>query len=70
MKTPKGYRPTTHENGLLAVDQGEIHGWPVSFNPDDDRFYVHEKNQDADTRATFKDYRNAVQYCRTHGEAA
>ena len=46
------------------VDQGIVHGWQVSWNPDDDRFYV--ERADGTAAATFKAFRNAVQYCRTH----
>lgn len=46
-----------------SVEQGEIDGFTVSWNPDDDRFYVQSGE---DTRASFQDWRNVVQYCRTH----
>ena len=28
-------------NGEYAVDQGDMYGFSVSYNPDDDRFYLH-----------------------------
>ena len=47
-----------------AIDQGIIHGRQVTWNPDDSRFYI--ENPDGTTAATFKDLRNAIQWCRTH----
>ncbi len=29
-----------YANGLVAVNQEPVNGWLMSFNPDDDRFYV------------------------------
>jgi hypothetical protein len=48
------------------VDQGHVHGLPVSWNPDDDRFYVHKIGTTDGTNvlATFKSWRNAVQFAR------
>jgi glutamate/tyrosine decarboxylase-like PLP-dependent enzyme len=51
-------------NGLVAVEQTPVNGWAISFNPDDDRFYVH--NADGSTAATFTALRNARQYARGH----
>lgn len=46
-----------------AVIQHEINDFLISWNPDDNRFYVYK---DDDTKATFAELRNAVQYCKTH----
>ena len=48
--------------GEPLVDQGKINDWLVSWNPDDGRFYV---EKDSKVR-TFKEWRNAVYYCKTH----
>ena len=50
-----------------AIDQGLRHGWPVSWNPDDGRYHV--AREDGTSVATFKDWRNTVQYARTHKAA-
>lgn len=50
---------------VIAVDQGIKNGWFMSWNPDDNRFYV-SKNRDASDARTFKEWRNAVRYARTH----
>jgi hypothetical protein len=47
-----------------AVDQGIENGWHLSWNPDDGRFYVGGEHGIA--TATFKEWRNAVRYARTH----
>lgn len=62
------FRPKRLPSGRFEVDQGEVNGYPISFNPDDQRFYVHEKGttDGTATLATFKEVRNAVQYARTH----
>jgi len=48
------------------VDQGHVHGLPVSWNPDDDRFYVHKIGTTDGTNvlAIFKSWHNAVQFAR------
>lgn len=49
---------------LVAVDQGTVGKFTLSYNPDDKRFYVHNKKDDV--VATFAERRNAVYYARTH----
>jgi hypothetical protein len=46
-----------------AVDQGEHYGWRISWNPDDGRYYVEAVGRET---ATFAEWRNAIQYARTH----
>ena len=60
------YYRKRHANGLIAVDQGIVHNHPVSYNPDDGKFYIHEPGVTDGTGvlATFKDWRNAVQFAR------
>lgn len=48
------------------VDQGIHYGWPISWNPDDGKFYV---GGIGNRRArVFARWSNAVQYARTHKE--
>ena len=63
MKRPKHYwrNPAT---GEPFVNQPDENGHPMSWNPDDNRWYVH--NTDGDVIATFADRRNAIQYARAH----
>ena len=67
MKTMCRRPPATgaNPNPDPSVDQGQHFGWFVTWNPDDGRFYVSEADDGVAT-ATFKDWRNARQYCRTH----
>ena len=64
-------------DGGLAVDQGVHHGLAISWNPDDDRFYVEAPEEEAGCRgialATFaaagaggpeKGLQNAIQFAR------
>ena len=61
------FTPQYHPSGLLRINQGEIHGIPVSYDPDWNAFCVHG---DYDivlfrfdvTRASA--IRNVVQRCR------
>ena len=48
--------------GEPAVEQAPVHGHDVSYNPDDERYYVH--HADGETRATFNGWANTVQFCR------
>jgi hypothetical protein len=45
------------------VDQGILNGWQMSWNPDDNRFYVANCRE---VVATFARWSNAVYYARTH----
>ena len=49
-----------------AIDQGIIHGWRVSWNPDDDRYYIHDMPEIAVGVSTHKYFRNVIQWCRVH----
>ena len=53
-------------NGEPAVDQGQLNGWWISWNPDDGRWYVSERD-DGVASATFGEMRNARRWARTHG---
>jgi hypothetical protein len=53
-----------HHKPLIAVDQGVVGKFTLSYNPDDKRFYVH--NKDDEVVATFAERRNAVYYARNH----
>ncbi len=49
-----------------AINQPAVNGWAISWNPDDDRWYVERPDALGVAVATFKDRRNAIQYARTH----
>jgi hypothetical protein len=53
-------------DGSIAVHQGLVHGWEVSFNPDDDKFYIHSPLPDNPTVAKRKDWDNVVLWCKDH----
>ena len=67
MKTPHRLLMETPDEP--RVRQENLNGWFLSWNPDDRRFYVGGSTGVA--KATFRDWRNAVQWARTHdlGEA-
>lgn len=66
-----------HANGLIAVDQQPVGTTPITFNPDDDRFYVHAGTDDGrrggDVRKTFGtshgDYEKALANARYWAKA-
>ncbi len=49
----------------LAIDQGIVNGWHVSFNPDDGRWYVAITDNGL-ASATFATRSNAMYYAKTH----
>jgi hypothetical protein len=57
-----------HPNGRIQVDQGREGSLFLSFNPDDERFYVSRDESTAETIATFagnpKGWANAIQFAR------
>ena len=57
-----------HNNGLIAVRQHPVAGFPISYNPDDSRFYLHDTDEDETTIATFagdrKGFHNVRFYAR------
>ena len=56
------YRVRKTPDGLTCIDQHEVHGFEASWNPDDNRFYLH--NAAGDTLGTFAEWRNLVQFAR------
>jgi hypothetical protein len=48
----------------LAVEQGEAYGFIISWNPDDNRFYLHAKDKDQTVLSTMKEFKNIVQKAR------
>ncbi len=50
------------------IDQGIINGWNMSWNPDDNRYYVARivRGDELEFVANYNAWRNAVQYARTH----
>lgn len=71
MATVSSHRCRMAPNGDPYVDQGHVHGLPVSWNPDDDRFYVHKIGTTDGTNVlgTFSSWRNAVQFARRKAQA-
>lgn len=50
-----------------AIDQHAVNGFEISWNPDDTRFYVCDRPgpwNDLETRATFKELRNARAFAK------
>lgn len=48
-----------------AVSQPRVNGWNISWNPDDQRWYVCAAD-DGIAAATFRERRNAIQYAKKH----
>ena len=50
------------------IDQGIINGWNMSWNPDDNRYYVARtvRGDELEFVASYNAWRNAVQYARKH----
>jgi hypothetical protein len=48
-----------------TVEQPPCNGWNLSWNPDDNRWYV-EHPDTLEVVATRRERRNAVQYARNH----
>ena len=57
-------KPQYIRENMLDVNQPHVRGWKVSYNPDDDKFYVHELY--GEVRAVIADWRNVCQWCRNH----
>ena len=51
-------------DGQPAVTQATVNGWPITWNPDDERFHV--QRLDRTSAGTFKELRNARQYAKMH----
>ena len=56
-------------DGRIAIQQETVNGWPISWNPDDGRFYVHNLDEDQTTAGTFTLLRNARYWAKTHNVA-
>ena len=57
-------KPMYLNGGKLAVTQPHINGWIVSWNPDDELFYI--ERRDGTTYARIKDWRNVCTKCNTN----
>ncbi len=55
-----------YADGEPEVEQGKHHGFILSWNPDDNRYYVHAPDEDKTVCATFKRWTNAVRWAKTH----
>ncbi len=58
-------------SGEPDVDQGLVHGFQCTYNPDDGKFYLHEPGTEdgAGVWATRTDWRNIVQVARQRAAA-
>lgn len=65
---PSGRIPqfsTAHNiKGQIEVRQPRIHGWDVSYNPDDGMFHV--ANLAGRSVSIQYHWRNVIEWCRTH----
>lgn len=61
----QGYRIRKDADGSTSVEQHEINGWTITWNPDDRRFYV-SRGTDGVATATFSRWSNAVYYAKNH----
>jgi hypothetical protein len=65
-----------HANGLISVDQCMINGFRITYNPDDNRFWVDglDENDEPINYATFqaneKGLQNARYYATKHNARA
>ena len=68
MKKPRTRptRPQRLPDGQLDVDQPMVNGLEMSWNPDDDQWYVELPGTNGVGRAIFKERRNAMQWARGH----
>jgi hypothetical protein len=50
--------------GLIAISQGNVGPFELSYNPDDELFYVHPAGDWTTTLARFNRKANAVYWCK------
>jgi hypothetical protein len=50
-----------HARNEPFVNQGTLHGWELSWNPDDNKFYLTKDNW---RTAIYKAWRNVIQHAR------
>ena len=55
------FRPRRDMRGMLTVNQGHLGGWELSWNPDDESFYM----DDEVGGMRFHRFANAVYFART-----
>jgi hypothetical protein len=57
--------------GTYEIDQGDVYGFPVTYNPDNDRFYLHSGGVQDGTgvlgtwAANDRGWANLIQFVRT-----
>jgi hypothetical protein len=58
-------------DGWIAIDQGTHHGFPVSYNPDDEHFYVHapDSQDGLGCLGRFKSWGNAMYFAKQKAKA-
>jgi hypothetical protein len=62
--------PKKNTDGTLSVDQGCVEEYPVTWNPDDGYFYLHDKNTNDGTGviARRRDWRNITLAAKTNNK--
>lgn len=61
-----GYKVKRDILGFPQIEQGLVHGLPVTWNPDDDKFYVHKIGIEDGTNVLgkFHQWPNAVYFAK------
>ena len=61
-------KPQKTPSGAIDVRQPMVNGYDISYNPDDDRWYVARivRGDELEFLANFAERRNAVQYAKRH----
>lgn len=59
-----GWRVEKSREGIIGIDQGVYGRFIMSFNPDDEKFYVHTEPDGTGVLGMFKERRNANYYVR------
>lgn len=71
-RTNVGVQIQRHPNGVICIEQDSINGFDISYNPDDELWYVYDRDEYGDyrTRARFagntKGFTNAHYWARTN----
>lgn len=60
----KRYKYELSAPGVIAINQPDCYGWPISWNPDTQTFCAHDKNDCIVQQRSRID--NLVQWCRKH----
>ena len=67
----RGIKPLTHPNGNLAVEQFQVGPIEVTYNPDDNRFYIQRQGEHKALHTyanTPKGWSNAITVARSEAQ--